>query len=121
MIVESEHYAARRDDPAFFGLEGLSPQIFATLVETAHASNLRVSVHIESAYDFHVAVAAGVEEIADLPGYRAPQPIAKADAAEAARRGIVVVSAAGLINRWKEREPEHTRRFAQRRSQIFVS
>lgn len=116
MIVESEHYAARRDDPAFFGLKGLSPQIFARLVEKAHASNLRVSVHIESAYDFHVAVSAGVEEIAHLPGYRAPQPIDKADAAEAARRGIVVVTTAGLINRWKEREPE--RYAAVREAQI---
>ena len=116
MLVESEHYAARRDDPAFFGLKGLSPQIFAKLVEKAHENNLRVSVHIESAYDFHVAVAAGVEEIAHLGGYRAPQPIDKVDAAEAARRGIVVVTTAGLINRYKEREPE--RYAALREAQI---
>ena len=106
MIVESEHYAQRRDDPAFFGLKGLSPQNFARLVAKAQQSNLRVSVHIESAYDFHIAVAAGVDEIAHLPGYRAPQPIDSADAVEAARRGIVVVTTAGLINRGKEREPE---------------
>lgn len=116
MLVESEHYAARRDDPAFLGLKGLNPQIFAKLVEKAHRNNLRVSVHIESAYDLHVAVAAGVEEIAHLPGYRAPQPIDKADAVEAARRGIVVVTTAGLINRWKEREPE--RYAALREAQI---
>ena len=47
-----------------------------------------------------------MEEIAHLPGYRAPELIDKADAAEAARRGIVVVTTAGLINRFKEREPE---------------
>ncbi len=57
-----------------------------------------------------------MEEIAHLPGYRAPQPIDKADAAEAARRGIVVVTTAGLINRWKEREPE--RYAAVRNAQI---
>jgi imidazolonepropionase-like amidohydrolase len=105
MIVESEQYAERRDDPAFFGTKGLSPQIFASLVAKAHENNLRVSVHINSAYDFHIAVAAGVEEIAHLPGYRQPEPIDKADAVEAARRGIVVVTTAGLINRHKEREP----------------
>jgi imidazolonepropionase-like amidohydrolase len=116
ILVESEHYAERRDDPAFFGLKGLSPQIFAKLVERAHRNNLRVSVHIESAYDFHAAVSAGVEEIAHLPGYRAPQLIDKADAAEAARRGIVVVTTAGLINRHKEREPE--RYAAVREAQI---
>ena len=106
MLVESEHYAERRDDPKFFGQKGLSPQIFAKLVEKAHKNDLRVSVHINSVYDFHVAVAAGVEEIAHLPGYRAPEIIDKADAAEAARRGVVVVTTAGLINRFKEREPE---------------
>lgn len=116
MIVESEYYAERRDDPAFFGLKGLSPQIFAKLVAKAHENNLRVSVHIESVSDFRAAVAAGVEEIAHLPGYRAPQLLDKADAAEAARRGIVVVTTAGLIKRWKEREPE--RYAAVREAQI---
>jgi hypothetical protein len=106
MLVESEHYAERRDDPKFFGQKGLSPEIFAKLVEKAHKNGLRVSVHINSVFDFHVAVAAGVEEIAHLPGYRAPELIAKADAEEAARRGIVVVTTAGLINRFREKEPE---------------
>lgn len=106
MLVDSEYYAERRDDPAFFGLKGLNPQIFARIVEKAHRNNLRVSVHINSTYDFHVAVAAGVEEIAHLPGYREPHLIDKADAVEAARRGTVVVTTAGLNNRFKEREPE---------------
>jgi imidazolonepropionase-like amidohydrolase len=116
MLVESEHYAERRDDPAFFGLKGLSPQIFAKLVAKAHENNLRVSVHIESVSDFRAAAAAGVEEIAHLPGYRAPQLLDKADAVEAARRGIVVVTTAGLINRWKKQEPE--RYAAVREAQI---
>jgi imidazolonepropionase-like amidohydrolase len=105
MLVESEHYAARRDDPAYFGTKGLSPQIFAKLVQKAHKNNLRVSVHINSVSDFHVAVAAGVEEIAHLPGYREAKLVDKADAAEAARRGIVLVTTAALINRHKERDP----------------
>ncbi len=116
ILVESEHYAERRDDPAFFGTKGLSPQIFAKLVAKAHKNDLRVSVHINSAHDFHIAVSAGVQEIAHLPGYRQPEPIDKADAAEAARRGIVVVTTAGLINRYKEREPE--RYAAAREAQI---
>jgi imidazolonepropionase-like amidohydrolase len=116
MLVESEYYAERRDDPAFFGLKGLSPQIFAKLVEKAHKNNLRVSVHVESVSDFRAAVAAGVEEIAHLPGYRAPQILTKADATEVARRGMVVVTTAGLIKRWKEKEPE--RYAAVREAQI---
>src|SRR5437016_4341072 len=40
------------------------------IVAKAHASNLRVSTHIESAADFHTALLAGVDEINHMPGFR---------------------------------------------------
>lgn len=115
-LLHSEEYAERRDDPEYFGDKGLSPEIFAKLVEKAHAQNFRVSVHVNTAHDFHIAVQAGADEIAHLPGRRTPQPIDVQDAEEAARRGTVVVTTAGLINRYKEEDPE--RYAAVRETQI---
>ena len=105
ILVYSEEYAKRRDDPAFFGEKGLSPQIFERIVQRARSFGLHVVAHVTSAHDFHVAVAAGVDNIAHLPGTRDVQRIDPADAAEAARRGITVTTTAVLINRLRERDP----------------
>lgn len=104
-LLHSEEYAGRRDDPKYFGDKGLSPELFAKLVDKAHALDIPVAVHIETAHDFHVAVEAGADNIAHLPGLREPERINAEDAAEAARRGIVVTTTAHLVNRVKERDP----------------
>lgn len=51
------------------GSNGLPPDLVAYVVAKAHAAGRRVSAHVESAADFRVAVAAGVDEINHLPGY----------------------------------------------------
>ena len=99
ILVYSEEYAKRRDDPKFFGHKGLDPEVFALLVERAHAARLRLSVHINSAEDFHVAVTAGADEIAHLPGTHTVEPIDRADAVLAAQKGIPVITTAVLIER----------------------
>lgn len=48
---------------------GLDPALTSYLVDKAHRDRLRVSAHVESAYDFEVAVAAGVDLIAHVPGF----------------------------------------------------
>ncbi|HEY7189262.1 MAG TPA: hypothetical protein VH436_22040 [Vicinamibacterales bacterium] len=48
---------------------GLDPSLTSYLVGKAHGDRLRVSAHVESAYDFDVAVAAGVDLIAHMPGF----------------------------------------------------
>lgn len=48
---------------------GLDPALVPYLVHLAHRHHLRVSAHVESAYDFKVAVTAGVDVIAHLPGF----------------------------------------------------
>lgn len=135
----ADEHARRRDDPAYFGRKGLDPQLLPKLVARAHRDGLRVSVHINTAADFHHAVAAGVDEIAHgggpsffntvedraadpaalrdpaglqralLEALRAPAangrgyvPIAEADAREAARRGIAVVTTVALLTRAPE-------------------
>ena len=47
---------------------GLAPPVFRRAVELAHESGLRTTVHVESAADLALAVDAGADESAHLPG-----------------------------------------------------
>ena len=69
MLQFSEEYEQRKSDPQYFGYSGLDPSMVGEIVDRAHAAGLRVSAHIETAEDFRVAVSAGVDIIAHLPGY----------------------------------------------------
>ena len=101
-LLYSEDYERRHTDSASFGWRGLNPALLPDIVARAHAASLRVAAHIETAADFRAAVSAGVDQIAHMPGFRAdehvklvnsaPYTIADADAREAARRGIIVVT-----------------------------
>ena len=99
ILVFSEEYARRRDDPEFFGKKGLDPALVPRIVERAHANGLRVFAHITSAHDFHVALAAGVDVMAHLPGTDEPTAIDPADAKLAAERGIPVITTTVVIER----------------------
>jgi hypothetical protein len=99
----SEEYERRHGNSSFADWSALNPAIVPLIVERAHAAGLRVSCHIETATDFHNALAAGVDEINHLPGLRPDRndwsnvqieryKIAKADAALAARSGTIVVT-----------------------------
>ena len=89
-LERSEHHAARRDDPAYYGKRGLDPTLVSPIVERAHAAGLRVAAHVTSRYDFRVAVEAGVDEIAHLP----LEKLEDADTQLAAANGTVVVTTA---------------------------
>jgi hypothetical protein len=101
----SEDYDARRDDPGFVGKRGIDPALVPEIVERSHAEGLRVAAHIETAEDFRVAVAAGVDLIAHMPaswrvGDAAGYPddsidrwlLDDDDAAAAARADVIVVA-----------------------------
>jgi imidazolonepropionase-like amidohydrolase len=108
ILVYSEEHARRRDDPRYVNWHGLDPALLALVVRRAHSAGLRVSSHVESAADFHAALAADVDEINHLPGFRpegdslggfrgdlARYRISPADARLAARNGVVVVTTLG--------------------------
>lgn len=107
ILVHSEHYPARRADTAWFNWKGLDPALVPEIVRRAHRAGLRVSTHIETAADFRAAVAAGVDEINHMPGFRGdertqlPDPrifeLSADDARGAAEREIVVVTTLGGI------------------------
>jgi hypothetical protein len=115
-LLYSEEYARRKDDPAFFGWKGLDPALLPEIVRRAHHAGLRVSTHVETAADFHHALAAGVDEIAHMPGFRGdarvqlPDPaifeISEADARLAARRGTVVVTTVGGVREMDPAGPD---------------
>ena len=48
---------------------GLSPEILRAVVERAHAAGLRVIAHVETGADVELAIDAGVDGFAHLPGY----------------------------------------------------
>ena len=69
ILVYSEEYQRRENDPKYFSRRGLDPKLLPLIVQKAKPAGLRVVVHVESAADFHVAVAAGVDQIAHTPGF----------------------------------------------------
>ena len=104
-LLYSEQYGQRASDSAAFGWRGLDPALLPEIVRHAHDASLRVVAHIETAADFRNAVAAGVDQVAHMPGFRgdehvqlpdaAPYTLTEADARDAARRGVVVATTLG--------------------------
>lgn len=108
MLLHSEAYAPLQGTPAALGERGLDPKLVPLIVTKAHAAGLRVSAHVESAADYHTALAAGVDEIAHLPGYYIAEgedaskyEISAADAKLTARRGVDVITTARLADNYK--------------------
>jgi imidazolonepropionase-like amidohydrolase len=99
VLISSEEFDRRRDDPAFFGRKGLDPALVPRIVQRAHTAGLRVFAHVQSSHDFNVAVTSGVDVIAHLPGTDEPTAIDPADARMFAQRGGVVITTAMLIEK----------------------
>jgi hypothetical protein len=112
ILVYSEEYARRRDDERYFAWKGLDPALMPEIVRRAHRAGLRVSAHVETAADFHNALAAGVDEINHTPGFRpegndvanyknlSRYEISEADARLASRSRVVVVTTLGEALDW---------------------
>ena len=117
-LLHSEEYKKRRDDPGYGSWKGLNPNLLPAIVRRAHAADLRVSTHVESAADFRNAVASGVDEINHLPGFRpdrnqwkvyrdpAVYRLTDADAKLAAAKGVAVVTTiSGVLEHLREAKP----------------
>ena len=66
----SEDYWHLREDVTIEPwYRGLNPVLAAPIVEKAHREGLRVAAHVMSRHDFGVAVDAGVDIIAHMPGF----------------------------------------------------
>jgi hypothetical protein len=127
MIVTSEReiderwplFRAAHSDfvKVFMDASGLDPKIVPHIVQLAHADGLFVSAHIYTAADFRNALRAGVDLIAHMPGTGAadakdlaPYLITDADAAEAARRNVPVMTTLGWLNDSAEEDAARAQR-----------
>ncbi|MBU2677900.1 MAG: hypothetical protein KJP16_12550 [Gammaproteobacteria bacterium] len=120
MLQFSEKYEERKSDPQYFGLSGLDPSIVGEIVDRAHGAGLRVAAHIETAEDFRVAVASGVDIIAHLPGYDVNVKddinryrLHEEDAILAAEKDVVVLTTTLLSRDRSEDQNEKYRRMMQ--------
>jgi imidazolonepropionase-like amidohydrolase len=111
-LLDAERFAELGRDTTSIGARGLDPALVPAIVARAHGDGLRVAAHVETAADFRIAVRAGADVIAHLPGLapRAGEDPARyrltdADAAEARRRGTVVVPTAWLAERLAAAKP----------------
>ena len=116
ILVHSE-VSSRRDDEQFFGVNGLEPEVALKLVPFLQDKGLRVAAHAESAADFAVAVEAGVDFIAHVPGYRwwdghDEQSYRLDDEAivRAARQETYVITTASVVNLFSDQTAEQRQR-----------
>lgn len=105
-LVNSEAFEESRQDESQILAYGLDPELARDVVERAHSEGLRVFAHVDTAFDFTVAVRAGVDVIAHLPGIavrdlersgEAAYTILHHDAQLAAERGIVVTTTVSFM------------------------
>lgn len=113
IIIDSAHYAANRKNPELFGRNGIDPSLVPEIVRRAHGIGARLVAHADTAADFKVAVDSGADVVAHLPGYRiakfnkpADYRIDDAVIAEAARRGITVITTTAASRFAIARQPE---------------
>ncbi len=99
-LLHSEEYEERKNRAGTVGDRGLDPRLAPMIVERAHATGLRVSAHVNTAFDYRIALKAGVDEMAHMPptsiGLKddpRKYELTEEDAKETARRGVWVVPA----------------------------
>jgi imidazolonepropionase-like amidohydrolase len=111
-LMDTERFAELSRDTTSLDENGLDPALVPAIVARAHRDGLRVAAHVETAADFRIAIRAGVDIIAHLPGLapRATESarrylVTDADAREARDRGAVVVPTAWLAERLAAPKP----------------
>lgn len=98
VLIDAVNSASNFKRAELDGYNGVTPEVLAALVPLAREEGLRVVAHVDTAEDFRLAVEAGVDTIAHLPGYRLGRDKAPADyrltddmARSAAAKGIWVI------------------------------
>jgi imidazolonepropionase-like amidohydrolase len=97
------------------GSIGLDPKLVPAIVQKAHAAGLRVSAHVDTAFDFRTALNGGVDEMAHIPGYYVDSKdnlekylLTEKDVRETVRRKVWVVPAPIFNGQIDEKSREKT-------------
>ncbi len=106
MLLYSEEYEKRKDDPAFYGKRGLDPGLLPALVRLAHESDLRVAVHVETNFDMATALRAGADIIAHIPSKSSPERISDETIRLAKDADAALVTTFSLARRHKVQSPD---------------
>ncbi len=112
-LLYSEEYDKRKNDTSYVWEKGLNPDLVPLIVSRAHEADLRVTAHIETAHDFHVAVTSGVDEICHLPAYHQIDKefnykINESDALQAFEKNIYIIPTYSLINLAKSHQKQNS-------------
>lgn len=105
VLISSEEYEKRKDNPEFYGARGLNPALLPELVRLARAADLRVAAHVDTDADMAAALRAGADIIAHLPSYNSTARLSDETIALAKERGASVVTTFSVAQRYEEREP----------------
>lgn len=115
ILIESDRYAENRRDATRYGFNGVDPALLPEIVRRSHAMKARVAVHTDTAHDVDVAVRAGADIIAHLPGYRINPPLTIADyrltdatIAQAAKLGTLFIPTMAASRFFLARYPDRT-------------
>lgn len=69
MLLDTEHRRTMAEDSMAVGTYGLPAEVVRPLVDSAHAIGRRVWAHVETAADVQLAMDAGIDGLAHVPGY----------------------------------------------------
>jgi len=112
ILLDTEHFEEKKKSTNTIDDKGLNPALVPAIVRRAHRSGVRVVAHVETAADVRVAVAAGVDILAHLPGLApkahespARYELTESDARVMARKGITVIATAWLAERLAAPKP----------------
>jgi imidazolonepropionase-like amidohydrolase len=106
-LLTSEEFEERKKRTDTVGDRGLDPLLVPLIVARAHAARLRVSAHVDTVTDYRIALKAGVDEMAHLPGYyigpkddTRKYELTAEDVKETARHGVWVDIAPVVIENY---------------------
>jgi imidazolonepropionase-like amidohydrolase len=120
-LLTSEEFEERKKRTDTVGDRGLEPKLVPLIVRKAHAAGLRVSAHVDTVTDYRIALRAGVDEMAHLPGYYVDlkddprrYELTEGDARETARRGTWIIPSPVAYEMFDPQSPSFNPRVKER-------
>ena len=68
-LANSEDFGKQSTNSKYKLRTGLNPTLLPIIIAKAHKAGLKVAAHVETAFDFRIALNAGVDEVAHMPGF----------------------------------------------------